>query len=342
MNGLEMFRDARPAVAPLDDVTAAAIHQAVFGVARPARAPSPSWKKVAVAAACVAGLAVGAGIVASVRHSSGPTIAPATTSLANATSSTSEPETTTSTIPEVENWREHPERRFVRSTEYSVLFAGALDAAVGRCMTDLGFEFHGNPYQTDSEVASSREPGSYEAAYLGETDADGGCLRPALAQMFGPTNADEFASARVYELTGAWERTALAEPTLQARLAELASCARALGAEVRDTPERLNKVHDDVRTGIDTVVIEDARLIAPDQVDLQDMAAQRALYEEIADELCPGYSAFEADLQEANRLAQVAWIEANTIGMAKIQAEFDEDIGRFRYILEHGGKFPMD
>ena len=26
MNGLEMFRDARPAVAPLDDASAAAIH----------------------------------------------------------------------------------------------------------------------------------------------------------------------------------------------------------------------------------------------------------------------------------------------------------------------------
>ena len=89
-----------------------------------------------------------------------------------------------------------------------------------------------------------------------------------------------------------------------------------------------------------TVVIEDARLMAPDQVDLQDMAAQRALYEEIADELCPGYSAFEADLQEANRLAQVAWIEANQIEMAKIQAEFDEDIARLRYIIEHGGEFP--
>ena len=131
-----------------------------------------------------------------------------------------------------------------------MLFAEALDAAVGRCMTDLGFEFRGNPYQTDSEIASSREPGSYEAAHFGETDADGGCLQPALAQMFGPTNADTLASAKVYEMTGTWERTALSEPTLQARLAGLAECARSLGAEVRNSSERLNKVHNDVVRGI--------------------------------------------------------------------------------------------
>lgn len=342
MNGLEVFRNARPAVAPLDDASVDAIYQAVFGGARPARPPSPPWKKVVVAAACVAGLAVGVGVVASVRHSSEPTIAPATTSDANATSSTSQPETTAPAVPEVEDWREHPERRFGQSTEYSVLFAEALDAAVGRCMTDLGFEYRGKPYQTDSGVESNREPGSYEAAYFGEMDADGGCLQPALVQMFGPTNAAEFASARVYEMTGTWERSALAEPTLQVRLAELATCARSLGAEVRDAPDRLNKVHDDVRRGIDTVVIGDARLLNPDLVDLQDMAAQRALYEEIADELCPGYSTFEIDLQEAIRLAQVAWIEANPIEMGKIQAEFDEDVARFRYIIEHGGEFPPE
>lgn len=70
------------------------------------------------------------------------------------------------------------------------------------------------------------------------------------------------------------------------------------------------------------------------------MTALRALYEEIADELSPGYSAFEADLREENRRVQVAWIEANPIEMAKIQAEFDEDIARLRYIIEHGGEFP--
>ena len=231
MNGLEVFRDARPAVAPLDDASTDAIHQAVFGGALPARPPSPPWRRAAAAVACVAGLAVGAGVVASVRRSSEPTIAPATTQGATATSSTSQPAASVSTVPDVEDWRAHPERRFVRTTEYSVLFAEALDSAIGRCMTTLGFEYRGNPYQTDGEIPASRAPGSYEAAYVGETDADGGCLQPALAQMSGPTNADEFASAKVYEMTGTWERTALAEPTLQTRLAELASCVRSLGAE---------------------------------------------------------------------------------------------------------------
>ena len=340
MNGLEVFRNARPVVAPLDDATADAIHQAVFGGTRPGRPPSSGWSRLVVAAACVAGLAIGVSVVASVRHSSEPTIAPATTSDANATSSTSLPETTASTIPEVDDWREHPERRFARSTEHSVLFAEALDSAIGRCMTALGFDYRGNPYQTDGEIPGNRQPGSYEAAYLGATDADGGCLQPAIGQMSGATNADEIASAKVYEMSGTWERTALAEPTLQVRLAELATCARSLGAEVRDAPDRLNKVHDDVWRGIDTVVMADPRLMNPDIDDLQDMVAQSALYEEIADELCPGFSTFEADLREANRLAQVAWIEANPIEMAKIQAEFDEDVARFRNVIEHGGEFP--
>jgi len=60
----------------------------------------------------------------------------------------------------------------------------------------------------------------------------------------------------------------------------------------------------------------------------------------LADELCPSYSAFEVDHDEANLLAQVAWIEANPIEMAEIQAGFDEDMARFRYIIDNGGQLP--
>lgn len=179
---------------------------------------------------------------------------------------------------------------------------GALDSATGRCMVGLGFEYVGNPYDSDSEIPPMREPGSYEAAFLGEGDGGGGCRQSTINSMVGMTTADAYANNMVNEMAGTWERTALADPSLQARLGQLASCARAHGAVVRDTPDRLKKVFDDVQRGIETIVISDGRLMATENVNEQDIAAQRALYLQLADELCPGYSAFEVDLDEATRL----------------------------------------
>ena len=345
MNGLEVFRNARPEVVSLDDATAAAIQDAVFGGARPARPPS-QWRNVAVAAACVAGLAVGAWVVGSSRHSDQPTIAPATSGEVLSSSSV-QPAATTSGLPQVDDWRQHPERRFQRSTEYSELYAAALDLVVGRCMTERGFEYRGNPYDTDGGVPATRTPGTYEAAYLGESDAAGGCLQLSIDQMLGSTRADEVANYKVVEMSGTWERTALSLPSMQARLSELASCVRSLGGEVRDSPERPNKVYDDVQRGIGSLVIADPRLQPVDVgtgMDTEEFraegAAERALYNQIADELCPGYSEFDADFEESIRLATVAWIEANPGEMASIQAAFDEDMARFTFIIEHDGEFP--
>jgi len=339
MNDLEVFRSARPTVTPLDEATADAIRRAVFGVSQHT-APTPRrWRRVMAMAACAATVAAVSVVVASWRHTDAPTIAPATMTGGVATSTSSQLAATTS-VAAVEDWRLHPERRFQRSTEYGELFAAALDSATGRCMVALGFEYVGNSYDSDSEIPPTRAPGSYEAAFLGESDAGGGCRQSAINSMAGTTTADAYANNMVNEMAGTWERTALADPSLQARLGELASCARAHGAVVRDTPDRLNKVFDDVQRGIETILISDERLMAAENVNAQDIGSRQALYLQLADELCPGYSTFDVDLDEANRRAQVAWVEANPTEMAKIQAEFDADMARFRYIIDHGGQLP--
>ena len=120
--------------------------------------------------------------------------------------------------------------------------------------------------ECDSEIPSQRVPGSYEAAFLGEGDAGGGCSQSAVESLYGPVSGWAFANLKVVEMVGSWERTALAEPSLQARLNELAECARTHGAVVRDAPDRLNKVYDDVHRGIETFLLSDERLASADDV----------------------------------------------------------------------------
>lgn len=335
MNQLELVRQVRPDVAPLDAATRDRIAAAVFGdTLREAR--PPRWPKVTAIAAAIVLAATGAAALGR-RAQPTPRLEPSAPASTVAESPSTSSTVTSTTVVSLTGARRPWAAAFDDPPEYWTQQQAALDAFMRRCMTDAGFAYTGNPFQTDSELADAMpaEPGSYVAAWYG-VDGNGGCLHLAYVNMFGLVRSDR--GNKPGELWGAWTRTALADPALLAQLDELASCARGLGIEVRDVTSRPDKAYNDVVDGLDLMVVGQAPAQQP--LSVEELAAARAAHTAALDDLCPSYSAYQAALDAGIDRAALDWIDANPQEMAKLDAESADDMARFTYIIEHDGELP--
>jgi len=339
MNELDLLRKARPDVASLSAQEVDDICAAVFGDVAD-RQPTRSHRRLyaVLAAATIAAAAVVAFLF--LPRSELRTLSPAApTREAPSTSQVAETAAPTTTV---EDWHQQPNLRFRPTDEWFTLFEQAREAKLGRCMVAAGFEYHGNPYETDTALANAAadiQAGSYEAAFYGVGGLGGGCLDQAYATVFGPERADVDAENVRSSHQGAWQRSAFAEPALRRGMNELAVCARAHGMDVRDAPDRLDRVFNDVLLGIQSRVLADPRA---DAVPPEAIAEARQLFDQIADELCPTFSSVQEQVATGTVAAEVAWIQVNPVEMANIDAEIADDIARFNYIIEHHGELPPE
>jgi hypothetical protein len=358
MNDLDVFRRARPDIAPLDEAASDDIWRAVFGAdasTRPSASRVSGRRVIAVVLAFAASVAL---VVALTRSDGTRSIAPATpieslptvTSLSTATSESTE---STAAAPPNDSMAtvdrgESPLSRFQPSTEWVTLFEQAREANIGRCMSAAGFDYHGSPYDTDSEAADASagiQPDTYEAAYSGVGGQGGGCLDEAYGEIFGAVRAEVTAEQVRSWADAEWRRTAFTDPDVLAALEVLATCARGHGVEVRDVGTAPSKALDDIYRGMTEQTRGDPRLAevqatTSDQRYVHSFEEQRAVVDVVQDEWCPTYTAFDELLEARIGLAAVAWIDANPDTMAGVDAEFAEDIARFRYIIDHDGELP--
>lgn len=348
MNDLDLFRRSRPSVAPLDDATAEQIRRAVFGDdAAAGRGGSRSWGRPAVIVAALAMAAAAIVAVVVIRHDGTRTISPSESSADQVSTVPSTDAPSTTTLAE-DDWHEHPSLRFQPSAEWYALFGQAREANIGRCMTAAGFEYHGSPYETDTELGAAApgiKAGTYEAAYFGVAGQGGGCLDHAYATIFGPVRAEQFAEDVRGRASSEWRRTAYTDPDVVAALEVLATCARGHGVEVRDVASAPSKAFDEIARGMTQQTSSDPRLAevqttTPDQQYVHTMAEMQAVAHAVQNDWCPTFTAFEDLLNAREEVAAVAWIEANPQTMAGIDAEFAEDAARFRYIIDHSGELP--
>lgn len=346
MNDLDVFRTACPRVVPLDDAAAEQIRRAVFGDDAGVR-DSRSWvRPVAIAAAlAVAAAAVVALVI--IRHDGTRSISPAVPSSADAVPTVPSAVAASTTTP-AEDWRDRPALRFQPSAEWNALMEQAREANIGRCMTAAGYEYHGNPYQTDTEAGTAApgiQAGTYEAAFFGVGGQGGGCLDQAYATIFGPVRADVSAENIRSRAFSEWLHAAYADTEVLAALKVLATCARGHGVSVRDVASSPSKALKDIDSGMSEQTVNDPRLAevqttTPDQHYVHSMAEMRAVADTVQNEWCPTYTAFYDLLSARSSDAAVVWIEANPQTMAGIDTEFAEDAARFRYIIDHDGDLP--
>ncbi|MEQ1699053.1 MAG: hypothetical protein ABMA25_03035 [Ilumatobacteraceae bacterium] len=352
MNDLDIFRRARPDIAPLDDTTAEEIRRAVFGAGTSTRTAA---RRMTARRALTAALAVAstAALAVSVTRGDGTqSVAPATPTNSVSTATTIAVASTIASTPSgpspVVDWHLDPDSRFRESEEWFALSEAAREAFVGRCMSAAGFDYHGSPYETDTELANAAagiQPGTYEAAYFGAGGEGGGCLDDAVGTIFGTMSAQVRAEEVRSWASVEWRRTALSDPEVQSALEVLAACAREHGVEVRDVASLPSKALDDVAKGMSLQTIGDRRLAevqatTPDNRYVHSMEEMQAVARDVQNEWCPTFTAFGDLLDDRTDAAGVAWIEANPSTMADLEGEFAEDIVRFQYIIEHDGELP--
>lgn len=352
MNDLDVFRRARPDIAPLDEATAEDIRRAVFGAGTPTRTSVSRLNGRRVMAVAVALAASAALFIAVTRGDGTRSISPATPTDSLSTVTTV---TTGQTVaapstdpPPTDDWHLDPGSRFGESEEWFALFQAAREAFIGRCMSAAGFDYHGSPYDTDTELASAAagiQPGTYEAAYFGDGGQGGGCLDDAFGSIFGTMSAQVRAEEVRSWASLEWRRTALSDPEVLSALEILAACARERGAEVRDVGSAPSKALEDIYEGMTEQTGDDPRLAevqatTPDNLYVHSWEEIRAVVETVQNEWCPTLGAFNELLDDRTDAAGVAWIEANPDTMAEIDAEFAEDMTRFQYIIDHDGELP--
>ncbi|MGB8861335.1 MAG: hypothetical protein WCC60_18910 [Ilumatobacteraceae bacterium] len=256
--------------------------------------------------------------------------------------------TTTSGPATTDDWHLHPAMRFQPSHEWNTLFEQARDANIGRCMTAAGFQYHGNPFGTDAEVADAApdiQPGTYEAAYFGVGAQGNGCLDQAYATIFGSVRSDVSANDVMTWASGEWRRAAFADPDVRAALEVLATCARGHGVDVRDVESAPSKALNDIYHGMTGQTVNDPRLAqvqatTPEQVYVHTLEEMQAVAHIVQNEWCPTFTAFDDLFNDRSDAAAVIWIDANPDTMAGVDAQFAEDMERFRYIIEHEGELP--
>ena len=360
MNDFDLFRRARPDIAPLDDATAEDIRRAVFG-ADTADLPSVHRiNRTRVIAVVLAFAAAAALVVAVTRGDGTRSIAPASPTDSSATATTIAADTTvvTNLVTTVvttaadpsstDDWRMHPNRRFDASEEWYALFEQAREANIGRCMSAAGFEYTGSPFDTDSELADAAagiQPGTYEAAYFGAGGEGGGCLDDAVGSIFGTMSAQVRAEEVRSWASVEWRRTALSDPEVLSALEVLAACAREHGVEVRDVGTAPSKALEDIYEGMTEQTGDDRRLAevqatTPDNQYVHSIDEMQVVAQQLQDEWCPSFAAFDDVFGDHLLVAAVAWIESNPQTMADIDAEFVEDMARFQYIIDHDGELP--
>lgn len=356
MNDIDLFRRARPDIAPLDEPTAEEIRRAVFGAGTSARTAARRMTARRALTAVLAVASAAALVVAVTRGDGTQSVAPATPTDSVSTATTIPAESTIASTPSgpspVVDWHLDPDSRFRESEEWFALSEAAREAFIGRCMSAAGFDYHGSPYDTDTELASAAagiQPGTYEAAYFGAGGEGGGCLDDAVGSIFGTMSAQVRAEEVRSWASAEWRRTALSDPVVQSALEVLAACARERGVEVRDVASSPSKALDDVAEGMSQQTIGDPRLaeVQANMSDDMDLQSYRQAVEElhavsavVQNEWCPTFTAFGDLLDDRTDAAGVAWIEANPSTMADLEGEFAEDIVRFQYIIEHDGELP--
>jgi hypothetical protein len=371
MTDLELFTWARPDVGPLDDAARAQLHRAVFAemVADQQLRPAPAetivtirsvererrWRRrrAVLPAAALLLVAAAALVISTLDATSRPSrVVPGTdtepTTVSTDVATTPVPTTAIPpTAAAIDEWREHPQRRFSMPVEYLRPASDARELVIRRCMNASGFEYTLRPNFADIPSDGSGWPAGdqwdewhkqqittvrgFKAAYFGPSDEGGGCLDHAYATIYGPVRAEVYAENIRSFTQSRWIRTALADPGVLAALQSFAACARAHGVAVADPAVDAQKAQEDLAA---------FDLLLP-QVDGQNSPSDyRAAVRAAADEICPSYGGYQDQLADATRLATVAWIEANPDKMTDIQREVDEDIGRFEWIIAHDGELP--
>lgn len=251
------------------------------------------------------------------------------------------------TAAAIDEWHQHPQRRFSMPVEYLRPASDARELVIRRCMNTLGFDYTLRPNFADIPSDGSGWPAGdqwdewhrqqvatvpgFKVAYFGPGDEGGGCLDQAYATIYGPVRAEVYAENIRSFTQSQWIRTALADPGVIAALRSFADCARAHGVTVADAAVDAHQAQEDLAA---------FDLLLP-QVDGQNSpTVYRAAIRAEANKICPTYGAYQDQLANATRLATVAWIEANPDKMTDIQREVDEDIGRFEWIIAHDGELP--
>ncbi len=233
--------------------------------------------------------------------------------------------------------------------EYLTLFANARELMIRRCMTARGFTYQLYPFGTSAEarVAAAAEwedwlqtqsasTAGFADAYFGPNRQGGGCLDQAVAELYGPVRAEVFAEGIRSKESVGWQTTAWKDAQVADALRAAASCVRSLGYDVADPDVNPKAAASDLRQLYQYLMQQDPTL-AEDPTPGTDYMRLR----DAADKVCPDYGRYMDTLAMATSAAEQAWVTAHPTDIAIIQREIDDDMARFRWVIEHGGDTPQ-